>query len=114
MAIPQPAKTPGKTDWFVHDRIGLFIHWGIYAAATRHEWVKNRDIRKYAEYLHGQVCELLTVFGKIDILWTDFSYSNRDWGWSKGKGKEDWQSEKLIKMVREIQPDIIMKGKVPF
>ena len=30
-------------DWFVHDRFGLFIHWGIYAAAARHEWVKNRE-----------------------------------------------------------------------
>ena len=31
--VPQPAQTPGETDWFVHDRFGLFIHWGIYAAA---------------------------------------------------------------------------------
>ncbi len=30
-------------DWFVHDRFGLFIHWGIYAAAARHEWVKSRE-----------------------------------------------------------------------
>ena len=41
--IPQPADTPGKTDWFVHDRFGLFIHWGIYAMAARHEWVKQRE-----------------------------------------------------------------------
>ena len=42
-SIPQPANTPGKTDWFVHDRFGLFIHWGIYAMAARHEWVKQRE-----------------------------------------------------------------------
>ena len=42
-SIPQPAETPGKTDWFVHDRFGLFIHWGIYAMAARHEWVKQRE-----------------------------------------------------------------------
>ena len=42
-SIPQPADTPGKTDWFVHDRFGLFIHWGIYAMAARHEWVKQRE-----------------------------------------------------------------------
>ncbi|MBO0795019.1 MAG: alpha-L-fucosidase, partial [Ktedonobacteraceae bacterium] len=29
--------------WFVHDRFGLFIHWGIYSLPARHEWVKNRE-----------------------------------------------------------------------
>ena len=218
-----------RNAWFIHDRFGLFIHWGIYSSAARHEWVKNRerltdaqyqryfdhfdpdlydprewakvaknagmryavittkhhdgfclwdskltdykapntparrdllrpfveafraegfkigfyhslidwhhpefpidglhpqrddlafrerekhrDIRRYAEYLHGQVRELLTEFGKIDILWLDFSYSQRDWGWSKGKGKDDWQSEKLIAMVRELQPQILINNR---
>jgi alpha-L-fucosidase len=30
-------KTPGDTEWFVHDRFGLFIHRGLYALAARHE-----------------------------------------------------------------------------
>jgi alpha-L-fucosidase len=38
------------------------------------EMNKKRKQEKYAEYLHGQVRELLTNFGKIDILWFDFSY----------------------------------------
>jgi alpha-L-fucosidase len=218
-----------RFDWFVQDRLGLFIHWGLYSLAARHEWVKNReritdaeyqkyfdhfdpdlydpkawaqyaknagmryavlttkhhegfclfdskltdykatntpagrdlvrpyvdafreaglkvgfyyslidwhhpefpvddlhpqrddlafreatkdrDIRKYAEYLHGQVRELLTNYGKIDILWLDFSYSNRPSSWAKGKGKEDWQSEKLFAMVRELQPDIMINNR---
>ena len=33
--------TTGDTSWFVHDRFGLFIHWGIYALPGRHEWVKQ-------------------------------------------------------------------------
>lgn len=33
----------GNTDWFVHDRFGLFIHWGLYALPARHEWVKHRE-----------------------------------------------------------------------
>jgi len=219
-----------KSDWFVHDRLGMFIHWGIYSLPARHEWIKNReqisdedyqkyfdhfdpdlydpsiwaqaarragmkyfvvtskhhdgfclwdsaltdykatntpakrdliaplvqafrseglkagfyhsvidwhhpefpvdglhpmrenlayreaaknrDIRKYAEYLHGQTRELLTRFGKIDVMWFDFSYSQRDWGWSKGKGKDDWQAEKLLAMVRELQPDILVNDRV--
>ena len=32
-----------KKAWFHHDRFGMFIHWGIYALAARHEWVKNRE-----------------------------------------------------------------------
>lgn len=76
------------------------------------EQEKNRDVRKYTEYLHGQTRELLTQFGKIDIIWFDFSYSAADWGWSKGKGKEDWQSEKLLTMVRELQPGIIVNDRL--
>lgn len=218
-----------RFDWFVQDRLGLFIHWGLYSLAARHEWVKtrerisdaeyqkyfdhfdpdlydpqawaryakdagmryavlttkhhegfclfdskltdykvtntpagrdlvrpyvdafraeglkigfyyslidwhhpefpvddlhpqrddlafreatkDRDVRKYAEYLHGQVRELLTNYGKIDILWLDFSYSNRPSSWAKGKGKEDWQSETLFAMIRELQPDIMINNR---
>jgi alpha-L-fucosidase len=72
----------------------------------------HRDMRKYAEYLHAQTRELLTQFGKIDIMWFDFSYSQRDWGWSQGKGKADWQSETLLGMVRDLQPGIIVNDRL--
>jgi len=67
---------------------------------------KDRDIRKYAEYLHAQVRELLTEFGRIDVLFLDFSYPGED-----GKGREDWQSEKLVRMVRELQPHILINDR---
>lgn len=35
--------SPGNTDWFVHDRFGLFIHWGLYALPARHEWVMSKE-----------------------------------------------------------------------
>ena len=41
--IPIPEKTPGNTEWFVHDRFGMFIHWGLYAMPARHEWVKSYE-----------------------------------------------------------------------
>lgn len=221
-----------RAAWFVHDRFGLFVHWGIYSVAARHEWVKNRekitdadyqtyfdhfdpdlydptawakvakaagmkyavlttkhhdgfclwdsqltdykapntpagrdlvrpfvdafraeglkigfyhslidwhhpqfpidglhpqrddlafreheqhrDIRTYAAYLHGQVRELLTNYGKIDILWLDFSYANRDWGWAKGKGKADWRSEDLVALVRALQPNILIDNRAEY
>jgi alpha-L-fucosidase len=37
----QPTPTAGDTSWFVQDRFGMFIHWGTYAQAARHEWVRN-------------------------------------------------------------------------
>ncbi len=200
----QPTPTAGDTSWFTHDRFGMFIHWGTYTLAARHEWVKqrerirdedyqkyfdhfdpdlydpkvwaqeaanagmkyfvittkhhegfclwdsaltdykatktpcgkdllhpmvdafraqdlkvgfyhsvidwhhpeftvdpihpmrddleyreahqDRDIRKYAEYLHGQTRELLTQFGKISVLWYDFSYAGRPYPVGPGQG----------------------------
>lgn len=224
-------KTPGNTEWFVHDRFGMFIHFGLYAAAARHEWVQNReeiypedykkyfdhfnpdlfdakewarkareagmkyavlttkhhegfclfdskytdykitntafgrdlvkeyadafraeglkvgfyyslidwhhpdftidalhplrnhpdaeklnegrDMKKYAEYMRNQVTELLTNYGKIDVLWFDFSYGKdpRAKPWMNGKGKEEWEAEKLIATARSIQPEIIIDNR---
>ena len=75
---------------------------------------EGRDMKKYAEYMRNQVTELLTNYGKIDILWFDFSYPEPDEGfpeWMKGKGKDDWESEKLIALARKLQPGIIIDNR---
>ena len=36
-------KTQGDTSWFVHDRFGMTIHWGLYSMPARHEWVKCNE-----------------------------------------------------------------------
>ena len=46
----QPLPTAGDTSWFTHDRFGLFIHWGAYTLAARHEWVKQRERIRDEEY----------------------------------------------------------------
>jgi len=230
MANTEVAPTPGDTSWFVRDRFGMFIHWGTYALAARHEWVKNReqipddvyrkyfdyfdpdlydprewaraareagmkyvvitskhhegfclwdsqytdykatntpygkdllrpfveafraeglrvgfyyslidwhhpefpidgihpmrnhpdalkwnesrDVRKYAEYMRNQVRELLTQYGEISIIWFDFSYPSNEHRGMKGKGRDDWESEALLKMVRELQPGIIVDNRL--
>ena len=68
---------------------------------------KNRDMNKYREYLHNQVRELLTNYGKVDMLWLDFSYPGEN-----GKDHKDWDSEKLIKMVRQLQPGILVNDRL--
>jgi len=220
--------TVGDSSWFTHDRFGMFIHWGTYALAARHEWVKHneqipneaydkyfkhfdpdlydpeqwaeaaqgagmkyfvittkhhegfclwdtqltdykatntpcgkdlirpmvdafraRDLRtgfyhslidwhhphylldphigpyrahpnrqtmnerrdqaKYAEYLHGQVRELLTQYGQVDVLFYDFSYPKPD---GSGKGHDDWNSEELLKLTRQLQPNILVNDRL--
>lgn len=44
------ATLKGDASWFVRDRFGLFIHWGIYALPARHEWVKQREEIPDADY----------------------------------------------------------------
>jgi alpha-L-fucosidase len=78
--------------------------------APESEWEKinkGRDMAKYREYLFNQVTELLTNYGKIDILWLDFSYPGKH-----GKGKDDWNSVALIKQIRKLQPGIIVDNRL--
>jgi alpha-L-fucosidase len=224
---PKPDATPGDISWFVQDRFGLFIHWGLYALLARHEWVKqkeeipdsrydiyfehfdpdlydptiwakaaknagmkyfvitskhhegfclwdsaltdykvtntpcgkdllvpmvdafrheglkigfyhslldwhhpdfpidglhsqrndkelrekekNRDVTKYADYLCGQSAELMDRFSP-DIMWYDFSYSA--FMEDGGKGKDDWQSERVIEMLRKKNPNILINDRL--
>ncbi len=67
---------------------------------------KGRDMGVYRKYLKNQVREILTNYGKIDILWLDFSFPGEF-----GKGRDDWGSVELMKMVRELQPGIIVNDR---
>lgn len=72
---------------------------------------KGRDMKRYAKYMRDQVTELLSNYGKIDILWFDFSYPESDYRGVKGKGKDDWEAEKLIATARELMPGIIIDNR---
>ena len=67
---------------------------------------KDRDMNIYREYLKNQLTELLTNYGKVDILFFDFSFPGEH-----GKGKEDWGSIELIKLIRKLQPEIIVNDR---
>lgn len=228
MLTPKP--TQGDSSWFVHDRLGLFIHWGLYALPARHEWIKNieelsdeeyqiyfeqfnptlydpeqwartakeagmkyvvlttkhhegfclwdtqytdykvtntpygkdlltsfveafraagiriglyyslldwhhpdftidihhsqrnlenaaelnraRDMPRYAEYMRNQVRELLTNYGQIDYLFFDFSYPDWEYKGLPGKGRDDWESDKMVEMVRGLQPNILLNDRL--
>ena len=38
-----PRLTEDRYQWWLDARFGMFIHWGTYAMAARHEWVKNHE-----------------------------------------------------------------------
>lgn len=65
---------------------------------------ENINFDRYLEYMHGQVEELVTNYGKLDILWFDFSYDNMC--------EDTWKAEELIRMVRKHQPDVIIDNRL--
>ena len=69
------------------------------------EWKeKKHNFDNYLAYMHGQIKELLTNYGTIDIIFFDFSYWNM-------KG-EAWKATRLVRMIRELQPDIIINNRL--
>lgn len=84
---------------------------------------QNRSMPRYAEYMRKQVRELLTQFGEISLLWFDFSFPA---GWDmndvpaydvghgpgSGKGRQDWESEKLRALVTELQPNCLVNNRL--
>jgi alpha-L-fucosidase len=69
---------------------------------------KNRDMNIYRKYLKNQVREILTNYGKIDIIWLDYSFPTG----KHGKNRDDWDSINLLKMVRKLQPGIIVNDRL--
>lgn len=59
---------------------------------------------RYLDYMHAQVRELCTNYGKIDLLWLDFSY--------EGHSGADWRAKELVDMVRSLQPDILINSRL--
>jgi alpha-L-fucosidase len=222
---------PDDHTWFIRDRFGLFLHWGLYSLASRHEWVQSREeippdiyeaqyfsyfnpthfapenwaqaardagmkyvvigvkhhegfclwdsqftnfkvtrtaygkdivrqlvdafralglhigfyyslldwhhpdftidphhplrnhpqaqalnngrsMTRYAEYIRLQTEELLTQYGEIDILWYDFSYPESLYKGLPGKGRADWESEALYKLVRHLRPTLLLNNRL--
>lgn len=96
-------------DWH-HPQFYLDPYLGPYAShPDRVKMNQGRDQAKYAEYMRKQVRELLTKYGKIDLMWFDYSYTHLG---PEGKGHKDWESEKLLKMIRELAPEIMLDDRL--
>lgn len=56
----------------------------------------------FIDFVHGQFREILTQYGRIDVLWYD--------GWWPFDGK-GWQAKKLNALARKLQPGILVNGR---
>lgn len=67
----------------------------------------GKDMAKYRRYMKDQITELLTNYGKVDILFYDFSYNAPNYNSAK-----DWDSEALLALTRKLQPGIIVNDRL--
>ena len=58
--------------------------------------------RRFVDYIHGQVRELCSNYGKVDVLWYDVIWP---------LSPDGWESVKMNKMVRLLQPDILINNR---
>jgi len=56
----------------------------------------------FIAYVHGQIREILSNYGRIDVMWYD--------GWWPFRA-EGWKAHELDAMVRELQPHILVNGR---
>lgn len=80
------------------------IHWGVYYSQPdwHHPDYRNGEAhQKYIRYLHGQVRELLTNYGKTSMWFFD----------GLGGKAADWDAARLIAMMRELQPNLVINNR---
>ena len=58
--------------------------------------------QRFIDFTHGQIREIMSQYGPIDIMWYD--------GWWPFDG-EGWQAKKLHAMVRSLQSSILMNNR---
>ena len=94
-------------DWYHDD----YPHYGDKQHPMRDDPAygnEGRDFDRYLTYMHNQVRELCTNYGKIDILWFDFSYEDQ---YNVMRG-EKWKATELVTMVRQLQPGVIIDNRL--
>ncbi|OHD54385.1 MAG: hypothetical protein A2096_14975 [Spirochaetes bacterium GWF1_41_5] len=98
---------------------------GFYYSLLNWRWPAQWEPEKYSQQfpemvneIHTQLRELMTNYGKIDILWYDGSQvpgygCHGTWEGTpiKQKTAEFYQSQKLNAMVRELQPEILINNR---
>jgi len=102
-------------DWhhpdYTMDNVHPLVHFDT-TKANYDRLNKGRDMAKYRQYMRNQITELLTNYGKIDVIWLDWSWTKDEQKRGVGKGANDWGSVELVKLIRKLQPGIIINNRL--
>ena len=80
---------------------GLKLGWYYSTRDWSHPDYLVGDNSQYNDYYHGQIRELLTNYGQVDVLWFDHVAGK----WS------DYRFEELFEMIYELQPQILVNNR---
>ena len=80
---------------------GLKLGWYYSTRDWYHPDYLVGDNSKYNDFYHGQIRELLTEYGPVDMLW--FDHVAGSWN--------DYRFEELFEMINELQPNIIINDR---
>lgn len=67
----------------------------------RHPDYRTKRHEQYLDYMRGHLRELLTGYGRVDILWFD----------GLGGSAKDWDSVNLFREIRSLQPHILINNR---
>ena len=82
-------------------------NWPNWDEAELERVNSGRDMARYRRYLFAQTKELLTRYGKIDIIWYDFTTP-----YKYGKNWKDWDAIELLRQTKRLQPGIIVNDRM--
>ena len=82
-------------------KYGLKIFWYYSQPDWHHPDYLTKDHDKYRDYMFAQIRQLLTDYGKIDGIW--FDCLNTTW--------KHWDTPRLIRMIRDLQPGILINSR---
>jgi len=84
------------------------LHFGIYYSPRdwHHPDYGMGDNNKYEAYMTGQLTELLTNYGQVDVVWFD--------SFGTGESIKYWHADKVLELVRKLQPQTIINNRCSF
>ena len=82
-------------------KYGVKIFWYYSQPDWHHPDYLTKNHDRYRKYMYEQVRQLLTEYGKIDGIW--FDCLNTKW--------RHWDTPSLVKMIRELQPGILINSR---
>jgi alpha-L-fucosidase len=82
-------------------RAGIKLGYYYSPPDWHHPDYRTENHDRYIRFLHGQLREICSKYGKIDIIWFD----------GLGGKAKDWDSENLFRMIRSLQPDVIINNR---